>query len=727
MKKSMNIVAILIATFCLSIMGAQAQDIYTAVSDGNAELVKEILAENPDLLNQKNQDALTPLNLAAQLGKPEMVSLLLGMGADHSQGDNENSMPIHLAAISGNQECVDLLLDDGVDINVQDDNGNTALLFALMYRQPVMATYLVETGADLDLENNRGWTALQSAAIGGNLEMVKTLVENKANVNKQIESGMTPLHSATSFGHLDIVVYLVEHGAGIDIENNNGEQPLHFAQNPNTYAVAEYLLEKGADVNHKNNFNQTPLHSVSMRGSTNVAQLFLDNGANINAPSLDGRTPLTFAAYSRDPDEMSKFLILNGADVNPDPCKIDKACTCGPTWATPVHVASRHGQLAMTKNLVSNGARVNVFNDEGLTPLHGAVMNGDEEVITYLLDNGAFINVREKNLGSTELHLAVAQGFGDVADILIEHGANLDAEDENGMTALDYAWYYSHRDLAYELLAAGANDENLIEQVNTPDMLAEAVGEGEAKVFFTGHSGWAVKTQNHFLVFDYFCNYWEGKPDDSCFASGYIIPEQIKDENVTVFCTHRHGDHFDRRVFNWQETIPDINYVLCWDAGDVGAEYTMIPVHEEGKVDDMNIYVNHSTDLDGGYLVEVDGLVIFHMGDHSNGEDDLMAEFTDEIDLIAEKDVEIDILFGGIRGCSLGQPEQVKQGLYYTLNTLQPKLFVPMHSGSHTFSYKEFAETAEEDGIKTRMKAVVHKGDRFVYKKRSSELVSAVE
>ena len=104
MKKSMNIVAILIASFCLSIMGAQAQDIYTAVSDGNAELVEEILTENPDLLNQKNQDALTPLNLAAQLGKPEMVTLLLGMGADHSQGDNENSMPIHLAAISGNQE-----------------------------------------------------------------------------------------------------------------------------------------------------------------------------------------------------------------------------------------------------------------------------------------------------------------------------------------------------------------------------------------------------------------------------------------------------------------------------------------------------------------------------------------------------------------------------------------------------------------------------------------------
>jgi L-ascorbate metabolism protein UlaG (beta-lactamase superfamily) len=455
--------------------------------------------------------------------------------------------------------------------------------------------------------------------------------------------------------------------------------------------------------------------------------LLLDKGANINAPDQDGRTPLTFAAWSRNPDEMSKFFILNGADVNPDPCKEDKTCTCGPAWATPLHVAARHGQLAMVKNLVSNGARVNVFNNEGLTPLHSAVLNGDEEVIEYLLEHGAFINVAERNTGSTELHLAVAMGFGDVAASLVEHGGNLEAQDERGMTPLDYAWYYGHKDLAYELLAAGANDENLVESVTAQPLLAEEVGEGEAKLFFLGHSGWAVKTQEHFLVFDYFCNTWEGQPDDSCFASGHIIPEQIKDENVTVFCTHRHGDHFDRRVFSWKETIPDINYVLCWDAGDVGADYTMIPVHEEGKVDDMDIYVHHSTDLDGGYLVEVDGLVIMHMGDHANGEDGLMAEFTDEIDIIAEKDLEIDILFGGIRGCSLGEPEQVKQGLYYTLNKLQPKLFVPMHSGGHSFAYKEFVETAEEDGITTRMKYAVHKGDRFEYKQRGSEIVSAVD
>ena len=63
----------------------------------------------------------------------------------------------------------------------------------------------------------------------------------------------------------------------------------------------------------------------------------------------------------------------------------------------------------------------------------------------------------------------------------------------------------------------------------------------------------------------------------------------------------------------------------------------MVPIHEEKKVRDMNVYANYSTDLGGGYLVEVDGVTLFHMGDHANGEDDLMEAFTHEIDLIAER------------------------------------------------------------------------------------------
>jgi len=370
---------------------------------------------------------------------------------------------------------------------------------------------------------------------------------------------------------------------------------------------------------------------------------------------------------------------------------------------------------------MASGAKVNIFNDEGQTPLHCAVQRGNTEMVNYLIDHGAFINVAEKKQGSSELHMAVAQGYTDIADVLIENGADPNAEDNCGKTPFDYAMYYKHTALGYDLLANGATDIHLGEYLAAPNELEEELAYGEAKVWFLGHSGWAVKTQNHFLVFDYFCNTWDRKADDSCLASGCIIPAEIQDQNVTVFSTHNHGDHYDARIFNWKEDIPNIEYVLCWNQNTDGNEYTMIPVHEEKQMGDMNVYTHYSTDLGGGYLIEVDGLTLLHMGDHANGEDELMAAYTDEVDLIKERTADIDILFAGIRGCSLGEPEQVKKGLYYTLENLQPKLFVPMHGGAHTYSYKDFVETAKADGFEMDMKYVIHKGDRFIYTTQENE------
>lgn len=698
-----------------------SQDIYQAVKDGDAERVANLLEKEPELLNSKNADALTPLNLAAEQGQYGVAKLLLEKGADPLLGDNENSGPIHLAAISGSQPIVKMLMKSGVPIDAQDDNGLTPLHFALSRRQFDMANFLIGEGANVKIKTNNNWTSLQFAAIGGDLDLVKQIVEKKVNVNDAIEGGFTPLFSATSYGHTEIVKYLVQQGADINHEDESGNTPIFLARNPNCYEAVEYLIAQKADVNHKNEFNQTALHQVSMRGTISLATLLLEHGADINAASLDGRTPLTFAAFSTNSEAISKFLILNGADVNPEPCKHTKSCSCGPNFYTPLHGAARHGHLGMTKALVGNGAKINVYDNDGMTPLHYAVSNGSLELVKYLVNQGAFLNTPDKTTGSTELHLAVAMGYNDIADLLLEKGSDPNVADQDQKSSFDYAMQYNHKELAYHLLAAGADDKNLEHYLTTPNPIEEPVNYGEASIWFLGHSGWAIKTQNHFLVFDYFCNTWDRKPGDSCLASGFILPEQLNNQQVTVFSTHSHGDHYDPRIFNWKNSIDDIEYVLCWPQNTDGHEYTLIPIHGEQKVRDMNVYANYSTDLGGGYVVEVDGLTIFHMGDHANGEDQLMTAFTDEIDLVAERNQSIDIVFGGIRGCSLGRPEQVKAGIYYTLDKLQPALFVPMHAGAHSVAYQQFVEQAKIDGLNQKMKCVSHKGDHFTYSKEASK------
>lgn len=707
--------------------GLSAQDINDAIINGDLTQVKEILAEKPELLNQKNADELTPINLACERGQAGIVDFLLEMGADANIGDRENSQPIHLAATSGSIESLDLLFAHGVDIDTRDDFGMTPLLFAMSRRQAVMAEYIVKLGADIDLQSSVGWSAIHLAIVTRNNEMIDLLINKGAELNVALETGMTPLHSAVSYGNTELVGLLLANGADIEAESNQGEQPLALAQNPNTHEAMAILIKKGADVNHKSHHGQTAMHNIAQRGTAieNVS-LLLEKGADINAKDETGRTPIYFLAWAEDADAMSKFLILNGAEVNPDNCMDKKSCACYPGYSTPLHAAVRHGKFNMAKNLVMNGAKINVYNADGQTPLHCAVQSGDAEQVKYLIDHGAFISVKEKEQGSTELHLAIAMGYSDIADMLIENGADLEMTDNCGKTPLDYAMYYNHKPLGYDLLAAGADDTKLPEYLNCPDELAEPMAYGEAKVWFLGHSGWAIKTQNHFLVFDYFCNTWDRPADDSCLASGCIIPDQIKDLDVTVFSTHSHGDHYDPRIFNWKESIPEIEYVLCWNQQTDGNEYTMVPIHEEREINDMNVYTHYSTDLGGGYLIEVDGLTILHMGDHANGEDGLMAAYTDEIDLINERTDEIDILFSGIRGCSLGEPQQVKQGVYYTLENLQPKLFVPMHAGAHSFAYKSFVETAKADGFEMDMKYVIHKGDRFKYVKDGEEDVTSL-
>ncbi|MCU0370019.1 MAG: ankyrin repeat domain-containing protein [Bacteroidales bacterium] len=714
MNRSFRNLCLLLALFCLASFPVLSQDIYTAVAEGNVDLTRQFIEKDPGLLNLRNTDLLTPLNLAAERSQVEIAALLLNMGADPTIGDRENSQPVHLAAISGCIPILDMLLKKGVDIDTRDINLMTPLLFAASRGQAEMIRHLVDLGADVKARNITGMTALHMATISGNADILALLVEKGAQVNSRNEEDITPLHSAASYGKTEAVKFLVEHGADVKAETRRGEQPLGWAIGRNSYDAALYLISEGADVNHKATDGFTALHNAAGRGNMAVVKLLIDNGADVNAATQTGFVPLSNASWANNAGEIGRFLILSGADVNPDPCRNNKACTCGPNFRTPLHAACEMGKLDLTEALVSNGAKVNLFSNDGFTPLHLAVKKGNIDVVRYLAGHGAFQDVRDRNQGATELHLAAAMGYGDIAKFLVENGSSPTSQDFCGKTPLDYAFYYGQDRIAYEMLAAGADDGNLAGYINAECPVRKPVGPGEADVYFLGHSGWAIKTQNHFLVFDYFDDARSRKPDHPCLLSGCIDTAWMKDLHLTVFCSHEHADHYNSSIFSWKENNPDTRYILCFNPVGLTEGYDYIPVNGEAELDGMKIYAIKSTDSGGGYLVEADGLVIFHMGDHANG-DALSDDFTKEIDLIAAKNIDIDILFGPIRGCSLGTPEQVKAGTYYTLEKLQPALFVPMHSGNYSVAYEDFVEQARQDGIIQPMKAMTGKGDRFHY------------
>ncbi len=177
------------------------------------------------------------------------------------------------------------------------------------------------------------------------------------------------------------------------------------------------------------------------------------------------------------------------------------------------------------------------------------------------------------------------------------------------------------------------------------DWLDSELSRGEAVVWYLGHCGFAIRTQNHLLIFDYQeerdGQVPRARPARPSIENGFIVPDQIRDLRVRVFVTHEHADHFDPVIFEWKETVPDIAYYFGWRARatDDPSFHFLVGPRAEVKSGDLEIStVNsyHSGVPEVAYLVRVDGLVIYHNGDY-RGEYEadypFLRELVDRIDL----------------------------------------------------------------------------------------------
>ena len=252
-----------------------------------------------------------------------------------------------------------------------------------------------------------------------------------------------------------------------------------------------------------------------------------------------------------------------------------------------------------------------------------------------------------------------------------------------------------------------------IEEVK--ELLGQKQGKKEAIIWYSGHSGWAIKTKNQFLIFDYLET--ERKPAQPSLANGHINPSEITDQRVFVFVTHAHADHYSPTILDWQKSINNIIYIFGWQAG-TKPNYVCMEPRKRKQIDDVEILTISSTDAGVGFLVKVDGLVIFHAGDHAHWGGPI-EPFVKEIDYLAESGQECDIAFLAVANGMGERRESITQGIFYAIKKLQPKVMFPMHAGGMENFYKEFAQEAEKKKFKTNVHYAKSKGDRFFYQNSS--------
>ena len=137
-------------------------------------------------------------------------------------------------------------------------------------------------------------------------------------------------------------------------------------------------------------------------------------------------TPLGAAAAAGELEAVEALLEHAGADP-------DAIAEAG--WA-PLHLASRHADLAILQALVAAGADVELRDHRnGWTPLLHAIHLRNEPAVAALLEGGADVN-RAGESGITPLIMASGYGMMDTVRLLLDRGADPRAE----MSGLNALW-----------------------------------------------------------------------------------------------------------------------------------------------------------------------------------------------------------------------------------------------------------------------------------------------
>jgi ankyrin repeat protein len=151
--------------------------ILEAAAAGHAERVRELLDADAAAMRERTPEGFTPLGLAAFMGGPDVVRVLLEHGADaNDDADNRFGVrPVNAAAAAHDRETMRLLLAAGADPNARQQGGFTPFHEAAHTDDVEMARLLLSHGADPAIAADDGRDAARMAADDGSARVAALL------------------------------------------------------------------------------------------------------------------------------------------------------------------------------------------------------------------------------------------------------------------------------------------------------------------------------------------------------------------------------------------------------------------------------------------------------------------------------------------------------------------------------------------------------------------------
>jgi len=301
---------------------------------------------------------------------------------------------------------------------------------AMQREMEVVRQLLAERGADVDALGPHATPALHWLVHYEELDLAKRLLDAGANVNQPSGLGVSALSLAIENRDPDMVQLMLAHGADTNTPDVAGETPLMQAARSGSAEVVRAILETGVDVGYREpQRDQTALMIGVRSRSPEVVALLLDAGADVNSQNLAGEPP-----DWRLPENVRAS---HGVGVNWGgyPERGQREAVGGAK--TPLLYATRQGDLAITRLLVTAGADLEAVDANGDTPLLTAIINATVavqpgvvtehlEVAWYLIEQGADINATDW-FGQTPLYAAVDLRNVEMRGPVDDNGINRDA------------------------------------------------------------------------------------------------------------------------------------------------------------------------------------------------------------------------------------------------------------------------------------------------------------